>query len=213
MRPLMICLHASELNIEIMERSLHEMPFEVRHVVDTHLLHIIREQQSLAEQKNYIFTKMMELIEQEPALILVTCTNYIVLLEQMELVTSIPILKIDELLFEQLKSSHLPLKILFTNKQTIEGTMTRLKKYISPERESEVVFIPEVFDWYLAGEKLAHDQKVLNTLLELDTYENTVVVAQLSMANIAEIYSKLSGDVVLSPVTAIKTYMNDLIFK
>lgn len=134
MRPLMICLHASELNIEIMERSLHEMPFEVRHVVDTHLLHIIREQQSLAEQKNYIFTKMMELIEQEPALILVTCTNYIVLLEQMELVTSIPILKIDELLFEQLKSSHLPLKILFTNKQTIEGTMTRLKN-ISLQKE------------------------------------------------------------------------------
>jgi hypothetical protein len=211
MRPLMICLHASESNIEIMERSLHGMPFDVRHVVDTHLLNIIREQKPLAEQKSYAKTKIMELVKQEPALILVTCTNYIVLLDQIAPFTNIPILKIDELLFEQLKGIQSPIKMLFTNKHTIDGTIARLKKYISTEIELEVVYIPDVFDWYLAGDKLGHDQKVLSTLLELDTYENTVVVAQLSMANIAEIYSKLSGDVVISPITAIKTFMNSLI--
>ena len=209
MHPLMICLHAAESNVEIMEQSLCDLPFEIRHVVDTYLLNMIREQRPSNEQKYYAFNKIMDLIEQQPAFILITCTNYIVLLDQIELDTNIPILKIDELIFKQLKEVQAPIKMLFTNKQTIEGTMARLKQMISSELDIEVIFIPEVFDWYLAGDKLRHDQKVLSTLLELDTSQHIIAVAQLSMANSAENYSKLSGKLVLSPVTAFK---NSIVF-
>ena len=211
MRPLMICLHAAESNVEIIEQSLSDIPFEIYHVVDTYLLTMIREQRPFNEQKDYAFNKIMELIEQQPTFILITCTNYIVLLDQIELETNIPILKIDELLFEQLKEVQAPIKMLFTNKQTIEGTMARLKQTIPSELDIEVIFIPEVFDWYLAGDRLRHDQKVLSTLLELDASQHIIAVAQLSMANSAESYSKLSGKLVLSPVTAFKN-KNSAIF-
>lgn len=210
MRPLMICLHAAESNVEIIEQSLSDIPFEIYHVVDTYLLTMIREQRPFNEQKDYAFNKIMELIEQRPTFILITCTNYIVLLDQIELKTNIPILKIDELLFEQLKEVQAPIKMLFTNKQTIEGTMARLKQTIPSELDIEVIFIPEVFDWYLAGDRLRHDQKVLSTLLELDASQHIIVVAQLSMANSAESYSQLSEKLILSPVTAFKNVYHSI---
>lgn len=211
MRPRMICLHASEANVEIIDRETKELPFDIQHVVDTHLLSMIRTQQPRELQQAYVVEKLNELMLQEPALIFVTCTNYVVLLDELTISTPIPILKIDEMLFEQMKGITNPIKILFTNNETIPGTMKRLRQFISEDAELEVLHIPDVFEWYLAGETLKHDQKVLSTLLELDTYENTVVVAQLSMARIASIYSKLSGNQVLSPVTALKGYMMNLI--
>ena len=210
MRPLMICLHAAESNVEIIEQSIADISFEIRHVVDTYLLKMIREQRPFNEQKDYAFNKIIELIEQRPAFILITCTNYIVLLDQIELNTNIPILKIDELLFEQLKEVQAPIKLLFTNKQTIEGTMARLKQTIPSELDIEVIFIPEVFDWYLAGDRLRHNQKVLSTLLELDASQHIIAVAQLSMANSAESYSKLSGNVALSPLSAFKNVSHSI---
>lgn len=211
MRPRMICLHATEANIEIIDREMKEMPFDIKHEVDTHLLSMIRAKQPLELQKAYVVEKLNKLTLQEPALLFVTCTNYVALLDEINVTTHIPILKIDEVLYEQLKGIHNPIKMLFTNKETIRGTMQRFRQFVSEEVEVEVLHIPDVFDWYLAGDTLRHDQKVLMTLLELDAYENTVVVAQLSMSRIASIYSKLSGNEVLSPVTALKEYMNKLI--
>ena len=211
MRPRMICLHASEANIEIIDREMKEMPFDIKHEVDTHLLSMIRTKQPLELQKAYVVEELNKLTLQEPALLFVTCTNYVALLDEINVTTHFPILKIDEILYEQLKNIHNPIKMLFTNKETIRGTMQRFRQFVSQDVEVEVLHIPDVFDWYLAGDTLRHDQKVLTTLLELDAYENTVVVAQLSMSRIASIYSKLSGNEVLSPVTALKEYMNKLI--
>lgn len=211
MRPRMICLHASEANIEIIDREMKEMPFDIKHEVDTHLLSMIRTKQPLELQKAYVVEELNKLTLQEPALLFVTCTNYVTLLDEINVTMQFPILKIDEILYEQLKDIHNPIKMLFTNKETIRGTMQRFRQFVSQDVEVEVLHIPDVFDWYLAGDTLRHDQKVLTTLLELDAYENTVVVAQLSMSRIASIYSKLSGNEVLSPVTALKEYMNKLI--
>ena len=110
MRPLLICLHAAESNVDIIEQSLADRSFKIRHVVDTYLLKMIREQRPFNEQKEYAFSKIIELIEQQPTFILITCTNYIVLLEHIEFETNIPILKIDELLFTQLKEVQQPIK-------------------------------------------------------------------------------------------------------
>lgn len=190
---------------------MKDMPFEIQHEVDTHLLSMIREHQPVESQKAYVLEILNNIMLQEPTLIFVTCTNYVVLLDQLNVSTHIPILKIDELLFDQIKSINNPIKVLFTNKETIVGTMKRFRQFVSEDVPVEVLHIPKAFDWYLAGDTLKHDQKVLSTLIELDAYENTVVVAQLSMARIASIYSKLSGNQVLSPVTALKEYMNKLI--
>ena len=213
MCPSIICLHAAESNVEIMEQSLSETPFHINHIVDTYLLKMIREQRPLSEQKEYAFQKITSIIEQQPDFIFITCTNYIVLLEQMDLETTIPLLKIDDLLFEQLEEIQVPIKILFTNKQTIEGTMTRLEQRIPSILDIEVIFIPDVFDWYIAGDKIRHDQKVQSILLDLDSPQHVLAVAQLSMAKSAENYSKNSGKQVLSPITSLKNKHNNFFNK
>lgn len=70
-----------------------------------------------------------------------------------------------------------------------------------------MIYIPKAFNRYLAGDKLEHDQEVLNILHELDSYQNIVVVTQLSMVNAPENYSKLSGNLILNPVRVIKEYL------
>ncbi len=202
MRPLMLCLHAAESNIEIINQSLQDTDFVLNHVVDTHLLTLIREQHPFDYQKEYALNIIMSLIEQQPSCILVTCTNYIVLLDQLKFETSIPILKLDELLFEQLAKVRTPIKILFTNEQTIKGTMTRLKQSCPFNLSIEAIFIPEIFEWYIKGEKQRHDKQLLSTLLNLNASEYTIAVAQLSMVSGAQAYSKLTSINVLTPITA-----------
>lgn len=211
MRPLMICLHAIEANVKVIDHAIHDMPFNIQHEVDTKLLALIRTKQPIELQIDYIRQRFEQLLKLEPAFIFVTCTNFIVLLDKTEIQTHVPILKIDEILFEQMKDLNAPMKLLFSNEETIGGTLERLRQYSKHELDIEVVHIPDVFEWYLAGDTLGHDQKVLSTLLELGTFETVLVVPQLSMANIAEIYSKLSGNPVLSPLTALKSYMNQLL--
>lgn len=206
MRQTIICLHAAEGNVEVIEAALQDEPFEMQHEVDTQLLTMIREGESVEGQLAYVATRMNELIAREPAFIFVTCTNYIVLLDQIEVSANVPILKIDELLFQAIAQVQTPIKLLFSNEQTIEGTMERLTSYVKRTMDVEVVLIPDIFDLYIAGNKNAHDRALQRVLAELsgDSDGKLLVVAQLSMAPAAAAFSRTSGVEVLTPLTAIK---------
>lgn len=211
MQPLMICLHAANSNIEIIDRAIQGLPFRIQHEVDLTLIQLIRTKEPLEIQKAYVQRKLHDLLRDEPAFIFITCTNYVALLDQFKLTLPVPIVKIDEILFEQMKDIQTPIQMLFSNKETIPGTMKRLHQFIPTGLDIEIVQISDVFEWFLAGHKLEHDQKVLSKLLELATFEKTIIVAQLSMANVTEIYGKLSGNPVITPISALRSYMQKLL--
>ena len=149
MRQTIICLHAAVGNRDIIEAALQDGPFEIQHEVDTQLLTMIREGEPEERQLEYVATRINELIAREPAFIFVTCTNYIVLLDQIDVSANVPILKIDELLFQAITQVHNPIKLLFSNEQTIAGTMTRLTDYVKRPQDLEVVLIPDILTYTL----------------------------------------------------------------
>lgn len=205
MRQSIICLHAAEGNVDVVESALQDGPFDMQHEVDTKLLTMIREGEPVEKQLEYVAARMNELIVREPAFIFVTCTNYIVLLDQIELSASVPIVKIDELLFQTIEQEHKPIKLLFSNEQTIEGTMARLTDYVKRPIDVEIILIPNIFDLYIADKKNEHDLELQRVLAELSDVEDgkMMVVAQLSMAPAAAEFSRTTGVVVLTPLTAI----------
>lgn len=202
-----ICLHASAANIEVINKAFHNSSFQLQHIVDAQLMKLIQQGASSQRLQQKIQSQLDDIVALNPDFILITCTNYIAVLDEVKWISDIPILKIDELLFEQLQSTQKPIKILFSNEATVAGTMKRLRAYCQQELDIEVIVVPEIFELYLAGDTLRHDQLLFNALQELDTFENTVVVAQLSMAKVAQIYSRLHKNEIINPITAVEQYL------
>ena len=202
-----ICLHAAASNIEAVDGVLRDAGFTVEHVVDTMLLEMIRGGKPVERQLNYVARRLQELIKNKPEYIFITCTNYIVLLDQIEVSSDVPILKIDELLFDTVANVEAPIKLLFTNEQTVVGTMERLMRYVGRPINVEVVVVPCVFDMYITGDKVGHDAELSRVLAELSAErmdDEVLAVAQLSMAGVAEAFSEVSGISVISPLTSYK---------
>ena len=114
----------------------------------------------------------------KPDVLVVTCTNYIAL---MDASLSVPMIEIDVPFFKLLKQQKLPLILFFTNLQTVEGTLNRLYTYVT--REVGGVVIPKAFDLLMAGDKVAHDKIVMAALQDAP---KNAAVAQLSMVDAAE---------------------------
>ncbi|GLC78024.1 hypothetical protein [Lacrimispora brassicae] len=209
--PMMMCLHASRANIAVIDNALEHLPIKINHHVDEELIKMIREGEAQEKLRLRVGKQINELIAQQPDFILITCTNYIALLEDISLGSEIPILKIDEVLFKELADIQEPLKIVFTNEATIQGTMDRLQRFCQMEQEIEILLIEDVFEWYLAGDIVSHNQKVLDTLLELDAVNHTIAVAQLSLAYAAEMYNHLANKKVISPLSALEQYITQAI--
>ena len=68
--------------------------------------------------------------------ILITCTNYIAILQEDQLSTSVPIIKIDEPFLDYICNIGQPQTILFSNPATVEGTMERLKHHASQQQKT-----------------------------------------------------------------------------
>lgn len=202
-----ICLHAAASNIEAVDGVIRDAGFTVEHEVDTMLLAMIRGGEPVERQLTYVARRVQELIKRKPGYIFITCTNYIVLLDQIEVSSDVPILKIDELLFETVVNVEAPIKLLFTNEQTVSGTMERLMRYVGLPINIEVVVVPSVFDMYLTGDKIGHDAELSRVLAGLSaecTGGEVLAVAQLSMVGVAEAFSEASGASVITPLTSFK---------
>lgn len=203
------CLHASASNIAYIDRAFNGYDVVLTHVVDDNLIHQIRDGMSQEELSKKIIHQLQQIEQAGGDCILITCTNYIALLEELAVEFKLPIIKIDEPFFEQVARAEKPIKMLFTNEATVKGTMKRFKAICPCEQEIEVVLIPAAFEQYLAGETVKHDQKIIEYLVSQDLFEYTVAAAQLSMSNAAIVYSKLSGQAVINPLNALQAYIEE----
>lgn len=201
------CLHASASNIAYIDRAFNGYDVLLTHVVDDNLIHQIRGGMSQKELSKKVIHQLQQIEQAGGNYILITCTNYIALLEELTVEFKLPIIKIDEPFFEQVSKADKPIKLLFTNEATVQGTMKRFKAIYPCEQEREVVLIPAAFEQYLAGETVKHDQKIIEYLVSQDLFEYTVAAAQLSMSNAAIVYSKISGQSVINPLNSLQAYI------
>lgn len=214
MRTRIGCLHAHYSNIEYIERELASDHLELVHFVDPGLMFRIssaKNRDSAGIQRRVI--AQLEWISQSNVdAILITCTNYIALLQEDQYEIPVPIFKIDEPFFSYVSNVAEPQILLFTNPATVDGTMQRLHEYSVRHGKSinvEVRVIENTFDLIMQGKKEEYEAEVSKYIKRLvQMGENQAVsVAQLSMAAAAR---KVEGEMnvrILNPLATLTAYM------
>ncbi|MER2118948.1 MAG: hypothetical protein ABS935_01705 [Solibacillus sp.] len=204
------CLHAHYTNIEYIENALAPFNIELVHFVDPGLMarlisdqnfYEVNAQQKVKEQIEWIAQSNIDAI-------LITCTNYIAILQEDQLSFSAPIYKLDEPFFDSICNIQQPQTLLFTNSATVEGTMERLKNYAATNKKSiniEVVVLNNTFDLIMHGRKKEYNQEVARMLEQLINDDKIISVAQLSMVEAAQHVDAKTGSSITNPLTTFVT--------
>ena len=209
------CIHAHYSNINYLEKAFLTSTIEFLHFVDPGLMHCIQAGDSLSRKDAQ--AKVREQIDWvancQVDAILITCTNYIALLEDAVVTTAVPIIKIDEPFFESLCQMKEPQTIVFSNPATVEGTMSRLYQYASVHEkliDIEVAVIENSFNLIMNGLKEEYNQKIVECLEQLRQNNRILSVAQLSMVEAAEQVENKTSIKIMNPLKTLKTTINNL---
>ncbi|MFJ8514054.1 hypothetical protein [Lysinibacillus xylanilyticus] len=203
------CLHAHHSNIEYIEQAFQNNErVELVHFVDPGLI------QQVSKGTDGLAFKVKEQLEWMESCdmdaILITCTNYIALLEEEQLELSIPIIKIDVPLFETLCEEKQSQTILFTNPETIEGTMNRLQQYALLHEKSiktKVKVIDKTFELIIQGKKDAYNNAIIQDLHDVAREQQHIAVAQLSMVEAARQFEKESTLTITHPLKSLVKFV------
>jgi len=185
------CLHAHHSNIDYIDQALSPYGIELIHFVDPGLMHKVASDKNFqeADAQNKVKEQIEWITQCNVDAVLITCTNYIAVLQEDQLSVSVPIIKIDEPYFEYICNIQEPQIILFSNPATVEGTLERLYQYANNREKSlhiEALIIENTFELLLQGQKGEYNQEIFKFINQIVQKENKVIsVAQLSMVDAA----------------------------
>lgn len=201
------CLHAHYSNIDFIEQALAPFDIECTHFVDPALMHRVTSDPNFKESDaQHKVKEQLEWIAQSNVdAILITCTNYVALLQEEHLSITVPIIKIDEPYFDTICQIQQPQKIIFTNPATVEGTMERLHKHTNRLQKSldlEAIVISDTFDLIMQGQNEEYNQEIVKFLTHIIQDEMTTIsVAQLSMVDAARQVEYKTSKTIMNPLT------------
>lgn len=203
------CLHAHYSNIDYIESILSTYNVELTHFVDPGLMHRVMTDQEFtkSDAKEKVWNQVEWIAQSGVDAILITCTNYVALLEQCNI--NVPIIKIDEPYFEAICKIEQPQTILFTNPDTVSGTMNRLQQYAKLQQKTldiEVVIIEDTFELIMRGQNEEYKQVVSNFLKKLNQ-QRAVSVAQLSMVGAAQQVERETSQPIINPLNELVSSM------
>ncbi|MBD0382203.1 hypothetical protein [Paenibacillus sedimenti] len=207
------CLHAHYSNIAYIEQAFSAYDAELLHFVDPGLVGRVTSDESfsLEEAQRKVKEQIAWIAQCNVDAILITCTNYIALLQEDRLSINIPIIKIDEPFFTYICEQEEPQVLLFTNPATVEGTMKRLEEHagaLGKSPQVEVQVIEGTFELIMQGLKEEYLQVLsgyMHNLLETDK-NTTISVAQLSMVDAARQIEKETNSSIGNPLETLKSY-------
>lgn len=211
------CLHAHYSNIEYIDNSLSPFNIELIHFVDPALMYRVTSDQNFQESdaQNKVKEQIEWIAQCKVDAILITCTNYIAILQEDRLSISVPIIKIDEPFFDYICNIQQPQTILFTNPATVEGTVERLKQYANNHQKSldlEVIVINDTFELIMQGLKEEYNQEIskfLNQIIKDD--KKVISVAQLSMVDASQQVENKTSKAIINPLsTLVSSIVNQL---
>lgn len=207
------CLHAHYSNIDYIESLFTSYDIECIHFVDPALMYQVTENESFTveDAQKKVKEQIEWITKSNIDAILITCTNYIALLQEEKLSVSVPIIKIDEPFFEYICNIQQPQIMLFTNPATVNGTMNRLKQYADLYGKSidvQANVINNSFELIMKGFKKEYNQLILTYLNELIDEEKILSVAQLSMVDASR---EVEARLIINPLdTLVTSIINQL---
>ncbi|MGM0924253.1 MAG: hypothetical protein ACQEWW_24150 [Bacillota bacterium] len=211
------CLHAHYSNIEYIENALSLFNIELIHFVDPALMYRVITDENFQESdaQNKVKEQIEWIAQCNVDAILITCTNYIAILQEDQLSISVPIIKIDEPFFDFICNLQQPQTILFTNPATVEGTVERLNHYANNHQKSldlEVIVINNTFELIMQGQKEEYNQEISKFLNQIIKDEKKVIsVAQLSMVDASRQVEYKTSKTIINPLnTLVSSIVNQL---
>ena len=210
------CLHAHYSNIEYIENALSPYDIELIHFVDPALMYRVTSDENFkeADAQNKVKEQIEWIAQCNVDAILITCTNYIAILQEEQLSISVPIIKIDEPYFEYICNIQQPQTILFTNPATVNGTIERLNQYAYNHQKSidiEVIVINNTFELIMQGLKQEYNQEISKFLNKIIKENKVISVAQLSMVDASKEVEYKTSKTIINPLnTLISSIVNQL---
>ncbi|MCD1257595.1 hypothetical protein B5M42_001925 [Paenibacillus athensensis] len=214
------CLHAHYSNIEYIQKAASAVQdCELIHYVDPGLIHRMNHDPgfTLKEARHRMKDQLEWIIQTKADALLITCTQYIALLEESKIHMPIPLIKIDDPLFANICSSTKPQILVFTNPSTVDATMKRLQAFAKQRNQSfqlpETRIIPHSFELLMLGEKHAYLQLVNRYIKQLLAAEadKRVIAAQLSMSGAADEIAKENSQAIITPVDCLTPVIQNLL--
>lgn len=207
------CLHAHYSNIEYIENALAPFNIEIVHFVDPGLMERLTSDKDFhgVDARHKVKMQIEWIAQTNVDAILITCTNYIAILQEDQLSVSVPIIKIDEPFFDFICNIQQPHTILFTNPATVEGTMERLKNYAETCQKTlniESAVLNNTFELIMQGRKEEYNQEVARMLEQLINDDKIISVAQLSMVDAARLVEAKTGRSITNPL---KTFVSSIV--
>lgn len=209
------CLHAHHSNIAYIESVFVSLEVELLHFVDPILSKRMESEKGFGrtQAQSKLKDQLKWISEGDIDAVLITCTNYITLIQEEEFSIAKPILKIDEPFFEMLCNIQGPQTILFTNPSTAPGTVERLNRYAQQRQKSidiKPMIIKDTFELIMQGRKEEYDDRVSKYIYQIMKDENQAVsVAQLSMVDAARKIENRLNKVIVNPLDALVEYSID----
>jgi aspartate/glutamate racemase len=210
------CLHAHYSNIEYIENAFSQYDIELIHFVDPALMYRVTSDENFkeADAQNKVKEQIEWIAQSNVDAILITCTNYIAILQEEQLSISVPIIKIDEPYFEYICNIKQPQTILFTNPATVNGTMERLNQYAYNHQKSldiEVIVINNTFELIMQGLKQEYNQEISKFLYTIIKEDKIISVAQLSMVDASKEVECMTSKTIINPLdTLISSIFNKI---
>ncbi|MFJ7639888.1 aspartate/glutamate racemase family protein [Peribacillus sp. NPDC097225] len=205
------CLHAHYSNIEYIERALSIYDIDLMHFVDSSIMYRMTSvgNYDKTEAKKKVKEQLDWIAQCEVDAILITCTNYIALLQDQRMVASVPIIKIDEPYFEYICTLSQPQMLLFTNPATVNGTVERLEKYAEIHQKSldlEIMIMENTFELIMKGLKEEYNAEIIKVLHQLvQDDQKAISVAQLSMVDAAKRFEQQTSHGMMNPLKIVVT--------
>lgn len=209
------CFHAHHSNIEHIEASLRNMDIELLHFVDPGLDARKNDQSfTVSDIQKKIHHTLNWIASTGVDGILITCTFFTAYLNEEKLEISIPIIKIDTPLFHKICEKETPQTLVFTNPETVKGTMNQLDMFADRHQKKvniTPILIEGAFQLVMKGEKEKYRRIVEERLENLlnEERDKPLSVAQLSMAPLAQQVEEKAGICINTPLKLLESHIRE----
>jgi Asp/Glu/hydantoin racemase len=210
-------LHTSPVLVSVFARLAAELlpDVEIFHVVDESLIRNTIRTGELTKATLNRAVKLIELAHDGGAdAVMVTCSSIGASVDVARQVYDFPVFRIDEAMADAAVAMAKRIGVAATVRTTLEPTIALLERTAARAgREIEIVprLCEDAFDAVMSGDNARHDRIVSSGLQSLMPEVEVVVLAQASMARVAEKLERNGTPVLSSPELAVRRVRESLL--
>ncbi|WBL24674.1 aspartate/glutamate racemase family protein [Zunongwangia sp. HGR-M22] len=175
---------------ELVEEYLKDKDIQIFNIVDDSLIKNTIERNKLTPDTARRVVNYIGSAEEAGAdYIMVTCSSIGAAVESSEILTSVPVLRVDRPMADKAVSEGKKIGVVATLPTTLEPTSDLVRRRalaVGKEIELTSKLCEGAFEALMNGNAQEHDKKVAAALIELTDTVDVIVLAQASMARVVE---------------------------